>query len=61
MADFLKYFVRKNWELEVNYWIDIEKWYNRWLRLLTMLFPRRIYIALAPGTLGIFARSFCQI
>ena len=32
-----------------------------WLRLLTMLFSRRIYIAHAPGTLGIFATSSCQI
>ena len=57
MANFFKYFVRKNWELEVNYWIVIEKWYNRWLRLLTMLFPGRIYIALAPWHFG----DFCKI
>ena len=58
MPNFLKYFrKRKNWELEVNYWIVIEKWYNRWLRLLTMLFPGRIYIAPGPWHF----RDFCKI
>ena len=30
----------------MKYLIVFEKWYNRWLRLLTMLLPGRIYIAL---------------
>ena len=42
-------------------WIVSEKWYNRWLRLLNMLFPGRICIARAPGTKEIFATSSCQI
>ena len=37
--------------------IVIEKWYNRRLRLLNMLFPGRIYIARGPWHL----RDFCNI
>ena len=36
----------------------IEKWYNRWLRLLNMLFPGRIYIALCLWLLGDFRNIF---
>ena len=32
----------------MNYLVVIEKWYNRWLRLPTMLLPGWIYIALGP-------------
>ena len=46
---FFKYFVRKNWRGE--------SLYNRWLRLLNMLFPGRIYIARGPWHLG----NFCNI
>ena len=35
----------------------IEKWYDRWLRLLNMLFPGRIYIARGTWHLG----DFCSI
>ena len=31
-----------------------EKWYKRWLRLLTMLLPGRIYNALGPWHFGDF-------
>ena len=36
----------------------IEKWYNRWLRLLNMLFPGRIYIARCLWHLGDFRNIF---
>ena len=36
----------------------IEKWYNRWLRLLTMLLPGQIYIALSPWDFGDFRNIF---
>ena len=36
----------------------IEKWYNRWLRLLNVLFPGRIYIARGPWHLGDFCNIF---
>ena len=36
----------------------IEKWYNRWLGLLTMLLPGRIYIALGPWHFGDFCNIF---
>ena len=36
----------------------IEKWYIRWLRLLTMLFPGRICIARGPWHLGDFYNIF---
>ena len=41
----------------------IEKWYNRWLRLLATLFPPNLQRILwgAPGTLRIIATSSCQI
>ena len=42
----------------MNYWIVIEKWYNRWLRLLTVLLPGRIYIALGPWHYGDFRNIF---
>ena len=48
----------KTGELEVNYSIAIEKWYNRWLRLLTMLLPGRICIALGPWHFGDFRNIF---
>ena len=35
----------------------MENWYNRWLRLLTMLLPGRIYIALGPWHF----KDFCNI
>ena len=36
----------------------IQKWYKRWLRLLTMLLPGRIYIALGPWHFGDFRNIF---
>ena len=39
-------------------WIVIEKWYNRWLRLLNILFLGRIYIARGPWHLGDFCNIF---
>ena len=48
MANFLKYFVRKNWRGGGELMNVIEKWYNRLLRLLNMLLLGRIYIALGP-------------
>ena len=45
-------------EVEVNYWIVIQKWYYRRLRLLTMLLPGRIYIALGPWHFGDFRKIF---
>ena len=36
----------------------MEKWYNRWLRLPTMLLPGRIYIALGPWHFGDFRNIF---
>ena len=33
-------------------------WYNKWLRLLTMLLPGRIYIALSPWHFGDFRNIF---
>ena len=59
MANFFKSILCvKTGELEVNYWIVIEKWYNRWLRLLTMLLPGRIYIALGPWHFGDICNIF---
>ena len=48
----------KTGELEANYRIVIEKWYNRWLRLLTMLLPDRIYIAPGPWQFADFCNIF---
>ena len=49
MANILKSILCvKTGKVEMNHWIVIEKWYNRWLRLLTMLLLGRIYIALSP-------------
>ena len=42
----------------MHYLIVIEKWYNRWLRLLTMLLPGRIYIVLGPWHFGDFCNIF---
>ena len=42
----------------MNYRSVIEKWYNRWLRLLTMLLPGRYYIALSPWHFGDFRNIF---
>ena len=42
----------------MNYGIVIEKWYNRWLRLLTMLLLDRINIALSSWHLGDFRNIF---
>ena len=56
---FLKYFLRKNRQGRgelLN--IVIKKWYNRWLRLLTMLLPGRIYITLSPWHFGDFRNIF---
>ena len=39
----------------------MEKWYNRWLRSLNMLFLGRIYIVRGPWHLGDFATPSCQI
>ena len=36
----------------------IKKWYNKWLRLLTMLLPGRIYIAPGPWHSGDFRNIF---
>ena len=41
----------------MNYRSGFEKWYNRWLRLLTMLLPGRIYFALGPWHF----RDFCNV
>ena len=38
----------------------MEKWYIRWLRLLTMLFPGRTYIARGPWYFGGFYNIFLQ-
>ena len=48
----------KTGQLEANYWIVIEKWYIRWLRLLPMLLPGRIYIAPGPWQFGHFCNIF---
>ena len=48
----------KTGEVEVNYWIVIEKWYNKWLRLLTMLLQSQIYIALGLWHFGDFRNIF---
>ena len=37
---------------------EVNRWYNRWLRLLNMLFPGRIYIARGPWHLGDFCNIF---
>ena len=59
MANFLKSSLCvKTSEVEVNYWIVIEKWYNRWLHLLTVLLSGRIYIALGPWHYGDFRNIF---
>ena len=42
----------------MKYWIVFQKWYNKWLRLLTMLLPGRIYIALGPWHFGDFCNIF---
>ena len=42
----------------MNYWIFTVKWYNRWLRLLIMLLPGQIYIALGPWHFGDFCKIF---
>ena len=56
MANFLKSILCvKTGELEANYWIVIEKWYIRWLRLLL---PGRIYIAPVPWQFGHFCNIF---
>ena len=44
--------------MAVKYRIVIEKWYNRWLRLLTMLLPGRISIALGSWHFGDFRNIF---
>ena len=36
----------------------IEKWYIKWLRLLTMLFPGRIYFLREPWHYGDFCNIF---
>ena len=59
MAKFFKSILCvKTEELEMNYLIAFEKWYNRWLRLLTMLLPGWIYIALGPWHFGDFCIIF---
>ena len=42
----------------MKYSIVFEKWYNGWLRLLAMLLPGRIYIALGPWHFGDFRSIF---
>ena len=44
----------------MNYCIVIEKWYNRWLRLLTMLLLGRIYFALGTWHFGDFRNTFLR-
>ena len=46
--------------LVVKYWIVFENWYNRWLRLLTILLPGRIYITLGPWNFGDFRNIFLR-
>ena len=59
MANFFKSILCvKTAELKANYWIVIEKWYNRWIRLLTMLLPGRIYIEPGPWHFGDFCKIF---
>ena len=59
MANFFEnYFVCKNWQGGGELLIVIKKWYNRRLRLLTMLLPGRIYIALGPWHFGDFRKFF---
>ena len=55
---FLSILCVKTGEVKVNYWIVIEKWYNRRLRLLTVLFPGRIFIALGPWHFEDFRKIF---
>ena len=55
---FLSILCVKPARLEVKYRIVIEKWYNRWLRLLTVLLLGRIYIALGPWHFGDFCNIF---
>ena len=52
---FFEVFVRKNWQGEGVF--VRKKWYNRWLRLLNMLFPGRIYISRGPW----HSADFCNI
>ena len=42
----------------MNYRIVSEKWYIRWLRLLTLLLPGQIYIALGLWHFGDFRNIF---
>ena len=59
MANFFKSILCvKTGEVEANYWIVIEKSYNRWFRQLTMLLPGRIYIAPGPWHFGDFCNIF---
>ena len=50
--------MRKTGEVGGELQIVIEKWYNRWLRPLTMLLPGRIHIALSPWHFGDFRNIF---
>ena len=36
----------------------MEKWYNKWIRLVNMLFPGRIYIAQGSWHFGDFCNIF---
>ena len=36
----------------------IEKWYNRWLRQITIVFPSRTYIALSPWYFEVYCNIF---
>ena len=58
MANFFKYFMRKNRQGEGELLNCYQKWYNKWLRLLAILLPSRIYIALSPWHFGDFRNFF---
>ena len=55
---FFKYLWVKTGEVGGELLNCYEKWYNRLLRLLTMLLPGRIYIALGPWHFGDFRNIF---
>ena len=48
--------MRKNWRGGDE--LLMKKWYIRWLRLLTVIFPGRIYIALGTWYLNDFRNIF---
>ena len=57
---FFEYFVRKNRQGGDELLNCYKKWYNCWLRFLTMLLQGRICIALGPWHFGDFCNIFLR-